>query len=162
MTTVPVTPPIGGAAAQLRRRLEREEVEMTKYTADTMKGWEFKIVRAATRKFKDPAIVRQICDEEARSGWELLEKFDDYRMGFKRKGRAPEERPSSQYRSLQDGHWNIANPAQALHSRRSGRRHPHRPGDGIHDGRLQMRATHEDPCSKYWNPPTESVTMKPQ
>jgi len=58
---------------------------MTKYSADEIEGWEFKIVRASTRKFKDPDFFRKTCEEEARSGWEMLEKFDDNRVRFRRK-----------------------------------------------------------------------------
>jgi hypothetical protein len=58
---------------------------MTKYSADEIEGWEFKIVRAATRKFKDPEFFRKTCEEEARAGWEMLEKFDDNRVRFRRK-----------------------------------------------------------------------------
>ena len=58
---------------------------MTKYTADEIEGWEFKIVRASTRKFKDPEFFRKTCEEEARAGWEMLEKFDDNRVRFRRK-----------------------------------------------------------------------------
>ena len=58
---------------------------MTKYTADEIEGWEFKIVRASTRKFKDPEFFRKTCEEEARAGWEMLEKFDNNRIRFRRK-----------------------------------------------------------------------------
>jgi hypothetical protein len=90
MTFIPSTAATTGAAtaaaaAQHQRMLQREEELMTKYSADEIEGWEFKIVRAATRKFKDPDSLRQICDEEARSGWEMLEKFDDSRVQFKRR-----------------------------------------------------------------------------
>ena len=58
---------------------------MTAYSPDDLaKGWEFKIVRANTAAFRKSEVMRQVCDEEARSGWELLEKFDDARLRFKR------------------------------------------------------------------------------
>ena len=41
---------------------------MTKYTADEIEGWEFKIVRASTRKFEDPEFFLKTCEEEARAG----------------------------------------------------------------------------------------------
>jgi len=90
MTFVPVTSATTGAvaaaaAAKHRLKLQREEELMTKYSAEEIEGWEFKIVRAATRKFKDREVFRQICEEEARSGWEMLEKFDEYRIRFRRK-----------------------------------------------------------------------------
>ena len=57
---------------------------MTGYSKDDLDGWEFKIVRANTRKFKDYKAVQQLCDEEAKAGWEMVEKFDDTRIRFKR------------------------------------------------------------------------------
>ena len=68
-----------------RRKLREEEEQMTGYSGEDLEGWEFKIVRASTRKFRDPAIVRRVCEEESRAGWEMLEKFDDHRIRFKRK-----------------------------------------------------------------------------
>ena len=73
------------AAAQKRRLLEKEEQEMTGYGTQDMDGWEFKIVRSISGRFKNPDTIRKICEEEARSGWEMLEKFDDSRIRFKRR-----------------------------------------------------------------------------
>ncbi len=73
------------AAAKKRRLLEKEEQEMTGYGTQDMDGWEFKIVRSMSGRFKNPDTVRQICEEESRSGWEMLEKFDDSRIRFKRR-----------------------------------------------------------------------------
>ena len=73
------------AAAQKRRLLEKEEQEMTGYGTQDMEGWEFKIVRSMSGRFKNPDTIRKICEEEARSGWEMLEKFDDSRIRFKRR-----------------------------------------------------------------------------
>ena len=73
------------AAAKHQRELQREEEIMTKYSADEIECWEFKIVRASTRKFKDPEFFRKTCQEEARAGWAMLEKFDDNRVRFRRK-----------------------------------------------------------------------------
>ncbi len=72
------------AAAAATRRMRQEEEDMTGYSKDDLDGWEFKIVRANTRKFKDYKAVQQICDEEAKAGWEMVEKFDDTRIRFKR------------------------------------------------------------------------------
>lgn len=47
-------------------------------------GWEFKIVRAHRDVFHNPVVFKQLCDEEAQSGWVLLEKLDDRRVRFKR------------------------------------------------------------------------------
>ena len=82
------------AAAQ---HLRREEEIVTQHGIDEIEGWEFKIVRAATRKFKDPEFFRQICEEEAQSGWEMLEKFDDSRIRFKRRA---ENRDRDQHRDI--------------------------------------------------------------
>ncbi len=72
------------AAAAATRRMRQEEEDMTGYSKDDLDGWEFKIVRANTRKFRDYKAVQQICDEEAKAGWEMVEKFDDARIRFKR------------------------------------------------------------------------------
>jgi hypothetical protein len=47
-------------------------------------GWEFKIVRSQRDVFRDPLILQRVCEEEANSGWILLEKLDDRRVRFKR------------------------------------------------------------------------------
>lgn len=90
MTFVPSTAATSGAAtaaaaAEHQRKMQREEELMTKYGADEIEDWEFKIVRASTGKFKNPEFLRTTCEEEARSGWEMLEKFDNSRVRFKRK-----------------------------------------------------------------------------
>ncbi len=73
------------AAAEQRRRLQEEEEEMTHYTPDELKDdWEFKIVRANTHAFRNPAKLQRLQDEEARAGWVMLEKLDDARVRFKR------------------------------------------------------------------------------
>ena len=58
---------------------------MTSYDSLDIDDWEFKIVRAATNKFRHPDVVRALSEEEAQSGWEMLEKFDDQRIRFKRR-----------------------------------------------------------------------------
>ena len=70
-------------AAAKKRRLEEEE-EMVTYIKDDLANWEFKIIRTNSGKFKNPDNLRMICEEEAKAGWELLEKFDDKRIRFKR------------------------------------------------------------------------------
>ncbi len=47
-------------------------------------GWEFKILRAQSKLFDNPKLLKQVCDEEAGAGWILLEKLDDQRLRFKR------------------------------------------------------------------------------
>jgi hypothetical protein len=49
-----------------------------------MVGWEFKVLRSQGNLFRQPAILQQVCDEEALAGWILLEKLDDGRLRFKR------------------------------------------------------------------------------
>jgi hypothetical protein len=89
----------------LERQLEEEEEILTPYESKEtyslvespqsngstitpkdlrLTGWEFKIVRASQDLFRDPAVLRQLCDEEAQAGWILLEKLDDRRIRFKR------------------------------------------------------------------------------
>lgn len=53
-------------------------------TDQQMVGWEFKIVRASSDLFREQAVLQQLCQEEARAGWILLEKLDDRRIRFKR------------------------------------------------------------------------------
>lgn len=86
-------------------RLQEEEEQLTPYdskeTIDPMDdkvfpkpkkgtndprliGWEFKIVRAPSDLFRDFAILKRLCDEEASAGWIMLEKLDDRRIRFKR------------------------------------------------------------------------------
>jgi hypothetical protein len=73
------------AAAARIRALHEEEERLTAYSPDDLaKGWEFKIVRANTAAFRKSEVMQQVCAEEARSGWELVEKFDDSRLRFKR------------------------------------------------------------------------------
>jgi hypothetical protein len=75
----------GAAAAAAIAEMRREEEEMTKYTdADLQGDWEFKIVRSNTAAFKNPEALQQVCADEAKAGWTLLEKFDNQRLRFKR------------------------------------------------------------------------------
>jgi len=73
------------AAAEAKRRRQEEEEVMTAYKNNDLDGWEFKIVRALHRRFKTAESVRQLCAEEAKAGWEMVEKFDDSRIRFKRR-----------------------------------------------------------------------------
>jgi hypothetical protein len=73
------------AAAAAAHRARREEESMTGYTpAELAEGWEFKILRCSTSAFRDPARMKDALDQEARAGWELLEKFDNQRLRLKR------------------------------------------------------------------------------
>ncbi len=79
------------AAAAAKRRRDQEEEEMTHYTSEDLnEGWEFKIVRSTFEEFRNPAKLRQVIDEEACAGWELVEKFDNARLRFKRPASARE------------------------------------------------------------------------
>jgi hypothetical protein len=76
----------GIAAAAQRRRRNEEEAMAGSYRADDIEGWEFKILRSATRRaFGSAPALRAVLDEEARAGWELVEKFDDHRVRLKRR-----------------------------------------------------------------------------
>lgn len=73
------------AAAERRRQRNLEEEQMTTYRKDELEqGWEFKILRSATAQFKQPEVLKAVLTEEAGAGWELLEKFDNERLRFKR------------------------------------------------------------------------------
>lgn len=75
----------GAAAAAAARRMHQEEEDMTDYKTNDLDGWEFKIIRTNTAKFKNFETIQKLCQEEAKAGWEMLEKFDDYRIRFKRR-----------------------------------------------------------------------------
>lgn len=47
-------------------------------------GWEFKILRANRNLFRNYQTLQQVCAEEAKAGWILLEKLDERRLRFKR------------------------------------------------------------------------------
>jgi hypothetical protein len=73
------------AAMQKRKKLREEEEEMANYSREELAGdWEFKIVRSAGRAFSKPEVLETVLEEEALAGWELIEKFDDKRLRFKR------------------------------------------------------------------------------
>lgn len=70
------------AAAEVARKREEEE-RLTNYTKDDLtEGWEFKIVRSSLGFNKEN--FENLCKEEAQNGWQLLEKFDETRVRFKR------------------------------------------------------------------------------
>jgi hypothetical protein len=73
------------AAAAAAHRLLEEEETMTNYSTQDLAGeWEFKIVRANTGIFRNPAELAKLVKEESLAGWILLEKFDNTRIRFKR------------------------------------------------------------------------------
>ena len=71
------------AAAAQQAKMREEEEQLTVYKADDLTGWEFKIVRSVTRMSGDK--FNTLCAEDAQNGWELVEKFDDTRVRFKRR-----------------------------------------------------------------------------
>jgi hypothetical protein len=84
------------AAAAKAKKMREEEEELTPYHAEDLDGWEFKIIRANTRKFKTAEAVRKLCAEEAQAGWEMVEKFDDSRIRFKRRVQERSQDPHRQ------------------------------------------------------------------
>jgi hypothetical protein len=73
-----------GARARARRQRDEEEL-MTDYKPeDLAASWEFKILRSATGRFKDPDFLRAVLADEARAQWTMLEKFDNDRVRLKR------------------------------------------------------------------------------
>jgi hypothetical protein len=77
-------------------------------------GWEFKILRANRNVFRNPAVLKRICQEEAEAGWILLEKLDERRLRFKRpmslRDRlSPETLKRDPYRSRYGSPLNFAN-----------------------------------------------------
>ena len=73
------------AAAAARRAMEEEEENMTPYSREELADdWEFKIVRANTSAFGRTEVFDKLIEEEAPAGWQLVEKFDNNRVRFKR------------------------------------------------------------------------------
>ena len=72
------------AIVAARKKIGQEEARTT-YLPNDLDGWEFKILRSETGRFKKREILQKVCGEEARAGWEMVEKFDDQRIRFKRR-----------------------------------------------------------------------------
>jgi hypothetical protein len=73
------------AAKKRQEKSHKEEESMSGYgQEDLAQGWEFKIIRAGSRQFHKPDVLAAVLEEEALAGWELVEKFDDQRIRFKR------------------------------------------------------------------------------
>lgn len=63
----------------------KEEEDMTPYSEDgSLTEWEFKIIRSGTGSFRHPDKLRMVLGEEAKAGWELVEKFDNNRVRLRR------------------------------------------------------------------------------
>jgi hypothetical protein len=73
-----------GAAAAVAQRIREEEEEVTPSNTDPSGAVEYKILRSVTGAFKNPARFRAALEEEARTGWELVEKLDDPRARLRR------------------------------------------------------------------------------
>ena len=80
-----MNPAIIAAAAAARRRREKEEEKMSGYNTTDLEGWEFKIVRSQFGSFGNADVLNRLVAEEAQNGWEMLEKFDNSRIRFKRR-----------------------------------------------------------------------------
>lgn len=77
---------VAAIAAAAKAAKDRDEEEnLTKYNSDDLNGWEFKIVRSDLGRFRNYEIVQRLCQQEARAGWEMVEKFDSSRIRFKRR-----------------------------------------------------------------------------
>lgn len=74
----------GTEAVAAGTRHRQEEEEMTSMNTDPSGAVEYKIIRSATGAFKNPTKFRAALDEEARAGWELVEKLDDSRVRLRR------------------------------------------------------------------------------
>lgn len=73
------------AAIEQQRKEREEEEDMTHYTSDDLdQDWEFKIVRSTFGSFRRPQMLQDLIEEESQAGWEMIEKFDEYRVRFKR------------------------------------------------------------------------------
>ena len=73
------------AAAAAKRRRDNEEENMTGYSKEDLEGWEFKIVRSVFGRFSKYDVVQELRKREAEAGWEMVEKFDNERIRFKRR-----------------------------------------------------------------------------
>jgi hypothetical protein len=80
-----MNPAIHVAIAAAKKKQEEEEQKMTQYGSEDLNGWEFKIVRSSLGSFRNSETLRRLMEEEAANGWEMVEKFDDYRVRFKRR-----------------------------------------------------------------------------
>ena len=72
------------AAAAKRRKNHEEEEEVTPMSTDPSGMFEYKILRSATNAFRNAAFFRTAMEEEAKAGWELVEKLDNDRVRLRR------------------------------------------------------------------------------
>lgn len=71
-------------AAARQAALLRAEEEPNAHLQGFGSDWEFKIVRALTRRFRRREALAEVVAEEAAAGWQLVEKLDDARLRFAR------------------------------------------------------------------------------
>lgn len=88
-------------------------------TGENEGEWEYKIIRTRRNLLANPAVLHRLCQEEAKAGWVLLEKFDDRRVRFKRPVSArveidPNSLPFDPYRSTYNIRFNPMRVAIAL------------------------------------------------
>jgi hypothetical protein len=73
------------AAAEAKRKQHEEEEELSTYRKEDLEqGWEYKILRSALSEFGKPEVFARAVETERLGGWELVEKFDDERVRFRR------------------------------------------------------------------------------
>src|SRR5450432_1884352 len=73
------------AAAEAKRQQDyEEEEEVTPMNSDSSGAVEYKILRSVTNAFRDRARFQSALDEEAKAGWELVEKLDNARVRLRR------------------------------------------------------------------------------
>lgn len=75
---------VAAAAAQAARIRQQEEEDMTRYDPQDLSQWEFKILRSHINQFRNPQALQRAIAEERQGDWELLEKFDESRVRFRR------------------------------------------------------------------------------
>jgi hypothetical protein len=88
-----------------KQKLQREEEEEVSTSADRTE-FEYKFLRSQFGAFKKPERLRAALAEEARAGWELVEKFDDNRLRLRRPvscRAADADRDQDPYRTLAPG-----------------------------------------------------------
>jgi hypothetical protein len=81
-----MTPLIAAAAKRREQEQEREELAMIESLSreDGEGRYEYKVLRSYTNAFRNPERRRQILNEEARAGWEMVAKLDNARLIVRR------------------------------------------------------------------------------
>jgi hypothetical protein len=81
-----MTPLIAAAAKRREQEQEREELAMIERLSqeDGEGRYEYKVLRSYTNAFRSPERRRQILNEEARAGWEMVAKLDNARLIVRR------------------------------------------------------------------------------